>query len=147
MGWLVSAAVIPWEAIERLTEPNDSPRWEEARSSLSVGLCRGTNLGFQAIQIWAEGTRPSHDGQSLGKEFAERRVEVSMAASQLSVIGRESQVDFFCVSLNLLINSGKQGSSARHIFIVANMEKMSAHLIPPLFVASRSRISLGETQV
>ena len=85
-----SAAVILRAAIARLVDPNESPRWEEARSSLSIALWRGVKLSFQAVQDWAEGTRPSHDGKSLGNEFAERMAEVAMAASQSSVIGREA---------------------------------------------------------
>ena len=77
-----STAVIPWADIARLEEPNELPHREEARSYLSIVLWRGTNLSFQAIQVWAEGTIPSHDGRSLGNDFAERRAEVLMAESQ-----------------------------------------------------------------
>ena len=113
--------VIPWAAIARLVEPNELPRWEESQSSLSIALCRGTNLSFQSVQVWAKGKRPPHDGRLLGNEFTERRVDVAMAASQLSMIVREAQVRFFCASSNLLINLGTQGSSAHHRCMVANM--------------------------
>ena len=85
---MVSSAVILWAAIVGLAEPNESPRWKEAHRSISIAVWRGTNLNFQAVQVWVEGTRPTHDARSLGNEFAERRAEVYMAASQLTVIGR-----------------------------------------------------------
>ena len=99
VGWVDDAAVIPWSAIARVADRNESPLWEEPQSSLYIALWRGTNLSLQTIQFWAEGTRPSHDGRSLGNDFAEKMAEVAMAASQLSVIGREARVDFFCTSL------------------------------------------------
>ena len=82
VGWVGNATVIPWVAIARLAGPNESPRWEESLSSLSITLWRGTNLSLQDVQVWAEGTRPSQSGRSLGKEFAGRRAEVVMAAIQ-----------------------------------------------------------------
>ena len=142
-----SATVIPWAAIARLAEPNDSPHWEEARSSLSIALWRVKNLSFQDVQVWAEGTIPSHDRWLLGNEFDERRAEVAMAVSQLSVIDREARMAFFYALSNLLINLGTRGSSAHHICMVVNMDTTSACSSPPLCVASRSRISLGATQV
>ena len=41
-----SAAVIPWAAIARLSEPNESPCWEETQGSLSIALWRGEELKF-----------------------------------------------------------------------------------------------------
>ena len=96
VGWLGDVAVIPWAAIARLVDKNESPRWEEAHICLSIALFRGTNLSFQAVQVWAEGTRFSQSGRSLGKEFSERRSEVAMATNQSSVIGREARLAFFC---------------------------------------------------
>ena len=147
VGWVGSVAVIPWAAIARLAEPNESSHWEEDHSSLSIALLRGTNLSFQAFQFWEEGTRPSHDGRSLGNNFAERTAEVAMPASQPSVIVREVRVAFFCVLSNLWINPGTRGSSSQHSYMVANMATPSAHSSPPLCVASRSRRSFMETRV
>ena len=48
----------------------------------SIELWRGTNLSFQAVQVWAKGTIPTYDGQSLGNKFSERRAEVAMAEIQ-----------------------------------------------------------------
>ena len=62
-------------------------------------------------------------------------------------MGREARVDFFCASLNMLINSGTHGSSAHHRCMAANMETTSARSIPPLCLVSRSRISLVVIQV
>ena len=90
-----TSAVILLAASARLAEPNESTRWEEAWSSLSIALWRGKNLNFQAVQVWEEGKILSQDGNSLGNEFTERRTEVAMAASQFSVIGREARVAFF----------------------------------------------------
>ena len=42
-------------------------------------------------------------GHLLGKELAESRAEVAMAASQSSVTGREARVAFFWESLNRLM--------------------------------------------
>ena len=85
---MVSSAVILWAAIVGLAEPNESPLWKEAHSSISIAVWRGTNLSFQAVQVWVKGIKPSHDGRLLGNEFSERKAEVYMAASQLIVTGR-----------------------------------------------------------
>ena len=142
--WVGSAAVILWAATTRLADPNESPRWEESHSPLSIALWRGKNLSLQAVQLWAEGKRPSHDGPLLVNEFSERRVEVDIATSQSSMIGREVKVAFFCALLDLLKNFGTWGSSALHRCMATNMETMSARSSSPLCMARRSRISLGE---
>ena len=147
VGWVGRATFIPWAAISSLAEPTESPLWEEARIYLSISIWRRANLSFQAVQVWAEGTRQYRDGRSLGNEFSERRAEVAIAAIQSSVIGREARVDLFFASSNLLINSGTQGYSPHHRCMVANMETTSARLIPPLCVAIKLRRFLGSTQV
>ena len=72
VGCVGNTTVIPWESIARLSEPNESPRWEEARSYLFIELCRG-ETGF---------SKPSKSG------FSKRRAEVAMASIQSLVIGR-----------------------------------------------------------
>ena len=88
-------------------------------------------MSFQAVHDWAEGSRPSQAGQSLGNEFPERRAEVAMEASQSSVIGKDAIVALFCVSLNMLMNLGTQGYSANQRCMVVNKATTSASLIPP----------------
>ena len=144
---MVRAAVITWAAIVKLAEPNESPCWEEAWSSLSISLWRGTNLSLQAVQVWAEGTILSHDGCSLGNKLVERRAEVDIAAIQSRVIGREARLVFFCALSNMLINSGTRGSSSHHRYMVADMATTSARSIPPLCVARRSGRSFRATRV
>ena len=89
VGLVGKAAVILWASIVRLADPNYSPLWEESRSSLSIAIWRGGNLSFRAVQVWAEGMILSQARRSLGNEFADRKTEVAIAASQSLVIGRE----------------------------------------------------------
>ena len=137
--------VIPWIAVAAEALPKTSPRSPVARCSRSsVSWCE-RNVVFHNVQVLLAWGRLSQSGRCLGKLPADRREPVDMAASHLSLIGRDSLIDLCCASSSLLMYSGTRGSSSHQPRVADRRETMSVALKPPLPLFSQAKKSHSRT--
>ena len=102
------AWVIPWIAVAEEALPKTSPRSPVARCSRSSVSLWERNAVFHDVQVLLARGRLSQSGSCLGKLPAARREPVAMAASHLSLIGRDALTDLRCASSSLLMYLGQE---------------------------------------